>query len=74
MKYELKSINLKGVNCYLLKTKNGFVLIGTGFKSKRVMLEKELASAGCKPGDLKLIILTHGDSGAHWGQVLHYNI
>lgn len=62
MEQELTAINLKGVNCYLLKTKNGFVLIDTGFKSKRDMLEKELAKAGCKPGDLKLIILTHGDS------------
>lgn len=51
-----------GVNCYLLKAGSGFVLIDTGFKSKRTMLDKELASAGCRPGDLKLIILTHGDS------------
>lgn len=62
MKHELKAINLRGVNCYLIKTKSGCVLIDTGFKRKRAKLEKELASAGCKPGDLKLIILTHGDS------------
>ncbi len=62
MEHELTAINLQGVNCYLLKTASGFVLIDTGFKSKQAMLEKELAGAGCKPGDLKLIILTHGDS------------
>jgi hydroxyacylglutathione hydrolase len=62
MEHELKAINLQGVNCYLLKTASGFVLIDTGFKSKRALLDKELAGAGCKPGDLKLIILTHGDS------------
>lgn len=62
MEHELRAINLKGVNCYLLKTGNGFVLIDTGFKSKCALLEKELAESGCKSGDLKLIILTHGDS------------
>jgi hydroxyacylglutathione hydrolase len=62
MAHELRTINLRGVNCYLLKAGSGFVLIDTGFKSKRLLLEKELAGAGCKPGDLKLIILTHGDS------------
>lgn len=59
---EIKAIGRGGVNCYLLKTSSGFVLIDTGFKSKRAKLEKKLAGAGCKPGDLKLIILTHGDS------------
>ncbi|RLI67201.1 hypothetical protein DRO91_10540, partial [Candidatus Heimdallarchaeota archaeon] len=24
-------------------------------------LERELEKAGCKPGDLKLVVLTHGD-------------
>jgi len=62
MAHELRTINLLGVNCYLLKTASGFVLIDTGFKSKRAMLEKELVNARCSPGDLKLIILTHGDS------------
>jgi hydroxyacylglutathione hydrolase len=62
MGQEIKIINLKGVNCYLIKSGSGFILIDTGFKSKRAVVEKELASAGCGPGDLKLIILTHGDS------------
>jgi glyoxylase-like metal-dependent hydrolase (beta-lactamase superfamily II) len=49
------------VNCYLIETKTGYVLIDTGCSNKRTELEKELRRAGCKPGDLKLIVLTHGD-------------
>jgi hydroxyacylglutathione hydrolase len=49
------------VNCYLVKTGNGFVLIDTGMNNKRTAIEKELESAGCQPGNLILIILTHGD-------------
>ncbi len=49
------------VNCYLVKTDTGFVLIDTGASNKRAELEKELTRAGCKPGNLKLIVLTHGD-------------
>ena len=59
---EIRTLNLGGVNCYLVKTSAGFLLIDTGFSGKRADLEKELLSAGCKPGDLKLVILTHGDS------------
>jgi len=49
------------INCYLVKTDTGFILIDTGRASKRTKLEKELESAGCQPGNLKLIVLTHGD-------------
>lgn len=48
-------------NCYLLRTDKGFVLIDTGLKSKRRKVEEELISQGCKPGNLDLIIVTHGD-------------
>ena len=48
-------------NCYLLTTENGYVLIDTGRKAKRKKLEQELIRGGCKPGNLDLIILTHGD-------------
>ena len=60
---DIKTIILGGFNgnCYLLLTENGYVLIDTGRKSKRKKLEQELISAGCKPGNLDLIILTHGD-------------
>jgi hydroxyacylglutathione hydrolase len=52
---------MSSVNCYLLKTDNGFFLIDTGGTNNRTKLEGELHRAGCEPGELKLIILTHGD-------------
>ncbi len=49
------------VNCYLIETGIGYVLIDTGTSMNRKVMVKELESAGCKPGLLELIILTHGD-------------
>lgn len=48
------------VNSYLLKTETGHILIDTGIFTKRKELETELERHGCKPGDIRLIILTHG--------------
>ena len=62
MTQEIKTINLGGVNCYLVKAGDGYILIDTGFASKRAFLEKELERAGVLPGNLTLILLTHGDS------------
>jgi glyoxylase-like metal-dependent hydrolase (beta-lactamase superfamily II) len=62
MAQEIKTINLGGVNCYLVKNDTGFILIDSGLSNKRAKLEKELESAGCQPGNLRLIVLTHGDS------------
>ncbi len=59
-----KSLLLKGatgVNSYLIKTDNGFIMIDSGFRSKRKELEMILKNAGCEPGSLNLIIITHGD-------------
>ena len=58
---EIKTISFSGVNCYLLTTNKGFVLIDTGYSKNRVDVEKELKNAGCTPETLKLILLTHGD-------------
>jgi glyoxylase-like metal-dependent hydrolase (beta-lactamase superfamily II) len=64
---EIKTITLAlpyrlgHVNCYLIKTSAGFILIDTGSSNQRAVLEQELHTAGCRPGDLKLIVLTHGD-------------
>ena len=49
------------VNCYLVTTDTGHLLIDTGGSNQRARVEEALRSAGCQPGDLKLIILTHGD-------------
>jgi hydroxyacylglutathione hydrolase len=62
MSQMISVIDLGGVNCYLVKTGAGFILIDTGLFAKRALLEKALEHAGCSSGNLRLIILTHGDS------------
>ncbi len=66
MAAEIRTIRLGSslikVNCYLVKTNAGYVLIDTGSSGHRADLEKELERAGCRPGDLRLIVLTHADS------------
>jgi len=52
---------LGAVNCYLIETDTGYILIDTGCSNKRNKLEKELEVAGCKPNNFKLVVLTHGD-------------
>jgi hydroxyacylglutathione hydrolase len=54
-------IDLGGINSYLIKTNNEFFMIDNGISSQRTKLDKILIDAGCMPGNLKLIILTHGD-------------
>ncbi|MEB3179411.1 MAG: MBL fold metallo-hydrolase [Nostocaceae cyanobacterium] len=49
------------VNCYLVRTNEGYILIDTVMPNQRRAIAQELESAGCQPGTLKLIILTHGD-------------
>ena len=49
------------VNCYLIGTGAGYILIDTGGSNRRQELVTELERAGCRPGLLKLIVLTHGD-------------
>jgi glyoxylase-like metal-dependent hydrolase (beta-lactamase superfamily II) len=49
------------VNCYLINTEDGFILIDTGVSTRRKELLQELERAGCEPGLLKLIVITHGD-------------
>jgi hydroxyacylglutathione hydrolase len=63
-------LGLGSVNCYLIKTEAGYVLIDTGSSNQRAALEHELHNAGCQPGNLKIIVLTHGDFD-HTG-VCHY--
>lgn len=44
----------------LLKSGQEFFLIDSGITKKRTQIEGELRNAGCKPVDLRLIIITHG--------------
>jgi glyoxylase-like metal-dependent hydrolase (beta-lactamase superfamily II) len=50
------------VNCCLVETNAGFSLIDTGGSNSRKYLAAELARRGCTPGQLKLVVLTHGDA------------
>ncbi len=54
-------LNYAYVNAYLVRTEHGFFLVDTGFKNARRQLEDSLEHLCSHPGDLKLIILTHGD-------------
>jgi hydroxyacylglutathione hydrolase len=53
---------LATVNCYLLDGGENYLLIDTGPSGKKNVMDNALQQAGCQPGDLKLILLTHGDS------------
>ena len=58
----LMPFKMGSVNCYLIDTGAGYILIDTGCSNGRTELEKELEGAGCTPpADLKLVVLTHGD-------------
>lgn len=67
MPQEIKTIRLPlpfrlgSVNCYLLKNETGCLLIDTSGANQRAELAKALETTGCRPGNLKLIVLTHGD-------------
>ncbi len=70
MKQEIIKIDLGLVNCYLLKSDNGFILVDTGghiimdktFNNRCKLLDDTLNKAGCTSNNLHLIILTHGDN------------
>jgi glyoxylase-like metal-dependent hydrolase (beta-lactamase superfamily II) len=70
MAQEIIRIDLKGVNCYLIKTEEGFLLVDTGghltmdkeYTDRYAELKAALEKEGCTEGSLKAVILTHGDS------------
>ncbi|NTW95479.1 MAG: MBL fold metallo-hydrolase [Erysipelotrichaceae bacterium] len=62
MTTSINTIKLGIVNCYLIHSDDSFVLIDTGYAYQRELLEKALIEYGCTPGQLKLIVLTHGDA------------
>jgi len=76
MPYELYPISLRlplglgRVNCYLIRTASTWILIDTGLSTRQAALDRALAQTGCAPGDLDLIILTHGDFD-HTGNAAH---
>ena len=76
MSHEIQTIRLAlpyrmgSVNCFLVHTGSGYVLVDTGGSNARAELENELVSAGCTPGQLELVVLTHGDF-VHAGNAAH---
>lgn len=60
MAQAIQIIPLK-VPCFLVKIGPGILLIDSGDASDRTRLIQELERAGVQPGNLKLVILTHGD-------------
>ena len=54
----IRSIRHAAVNCYLVAAGGGYVLIDTGKPENRTDLDTDLEDAGCRPGMLRLIVLT----------------
>lgn len=49
------------VNCYLIRSTSAYVLVDTGARNARRLVAEALERAGCTPGSLRVILLTHGD-------------
>lgn len=58
-------------NVYLVQSGDAFILIDTGIRSKRYIIEKKLEEYQCTSGKLKCILLTHGDFD-HSGNALYF--
>ena len=50
----------RNVSCHLLGTSDGIVLIDTAFAETTYLLTESIRSVGVDPGDISLIIHTHG--------------
>ena len=53
--------HMGSVNSFLVEGERGSILIDTGSSNCRAAITRELECAGCAPGSLKLMLLTHGD-------------
>ena len=62
MPQEIIPIRLSMVNCYLIKNDDDYIMVDTGFSLQRRTVKKALSQAGCRPDNLRLIVITHGDS------------
>jgi len=69
MALTIKHIDLGGVNCYLGKEEDQYVLFDTGgymildknLDNRRALLKRVLYENGCNKENLKFLVLTHGD-------------
>jgi len=65
----IKSGSLSG-NVYLVQNGDSYILIDTGARSKRALIEQQLEACACSTGNLKCILLTHADFD-HSGNALY---
>jgi hydroxyacylglutathione hydrolase len=80
MSNRIVAIDLGFVNAYLLPAAGGrFVLVDTGLSSQWARLTGALTAAGCGPGSLALVVISHADTDhtgnarrlqAEWGSPL----
>jgi len=61
MNLDVVTVKWPMVNSYLLKSGRSFVLVDSGFSWQRYILQRSLKKAGCVPGNLKLVVITHAD-------------
>ena len=66
MEENIRQIKLGFVNVFLIRLKDGYILIDTGLNSSWNELENELLRLNVLPDYLKLVILTHADQD-HYG-------
>ncbi|MBN1859499.1 MBL fold metallo-hydrolase [Candidatus Bipolaricaulota bacterium] len=58
----IRTLTFRWVNAYLVSVEGGFILIDTGLALNRPKLLEALREEGCRSGNLKLVVITHGDS------------
>lgn len=53
-------VKLGFITCYLLESNNHYILVDAGYPKKDALLWKFLDARKIDPGDIKLIVITHG--------------
>jgi hydroxyacylglutathione hydrolase len=59
---------IRGANTYLVKRDNGITVVDTGLPGNAGKITDYVQSIGCRPSDIKTIVLTHSDMD-HAGSV-----
>lgn len=58
-KSNMQIIKIFPTNCFLLRTKNGYLLIDTSFPEKYGIFVEELEKRNIKLAEIKYLLLTH---------------